>query len=150
MVTDYDLIHYNGEKTIEVSWEGLIPIAYEVIDENTYGRLDIITLRYFDNMAYMLPLMIFNNINDITSLSVGRLVVVYTKESMLSALSFIDVTKLPGVNDTMISDNIKYDNDPKVIMTKINKERRLDSTRSVGVNGITLKKVSVSGNKIIF
>jgi hypothetical protein len=153
MITELDLPNLGtpqDDKVIEVQWNLLTVMAYEYIDSKTYGRLDIITLKHYERLEYMYGLMIANNIIDPSTLPVGRLVKIYTPGSILDAIAFVDIKKIPGVNDKMVSENVKYNNDIKVIMTKENKKRRLDASRSIGVNGIELKHVHKSGNKIVF
>jgi hypothetical protein len=154
MVTENELIYPDSssivDKVIEVNWRYLTLQEYAVIDNVTLGRFDKVVLKYYHNMAFLYPLMIVNDLDDITCIPIGRIIRIYTRDSILQALSLIDTGTIPGVNSRMVSDNIKYNNDIALLMTKENKKRRVDATRSVGVNGITLKKVSVKNGKIIF
>lgn len=116
MITDDQLNNYGIDKFLNGLSKADIPlIAVIKIDNNTYGRIDILINKYYNGeMKYLQLLMAFNNISDPTEMKLGMIFEIPDLQSLLDQLSFNEILDddsiIPGVKNYMTPNNTSMSN----------------------------------------
>lgn len=148
MITDDQLNNYGIDKFLNNLLRVDIPLLAVIkIDNNTYGRVDILINKYYGGeMKYLKLLMAFNNISDPTEMKIGMIFEIPDIQSLLDQLTFNDILDddsiIPGVKNYMTPkntpnnvDNSSTNNPNKTIASKLN--IMLKSVKYDSVTGIT-------------
>jgi hypothetical protein len=141
MITSEDIIN-NFIYDIQLSEElSNIPLIGSItIDNNLWGRPDIIINRYYNGELELIPhLLNFNNISDISEMKIGMIMELpdfdYFKHKMV--INKLTDENIPGVNKSM--------NNKQLNIEKTNQTKQSKTTASPKLN-ITLKNIDYNKN----
>lgn len=89
------------------------------IDNNLWGRLDILIKRYYNNDMSILPIILdFNEISDVTEIKIGTLIKLPYINSLetvtkLSVNNIYETEKVPGIIEKTKTNNFLIKNNSK-------------------------------------
>lgn len=99
-----------------------------LIDNNVWGRPDIVLNKYYPNQLFLIPLLLeFNNINDISEMRIGEQLKIPDFDFYMNNLIIIDflsdnaVNDMPGVLpnvDNAVVNNLKQQSTGNNLTTK--------------------------------